>query len=186
MKLGMLALRATVGALFFGHGAQKLFGWFGGPGPQGTGQVFESLGLRPGKRNAIAAGAAEAGGGVLLGLGLCTPLAAALLTGSMTTAIRTVHLEKGPWVTEGGYEYPAVLIALVFALTDAGPGDWSVDGLGGRPRWGVPWALAAVAAGAAGSHLAIEAGKRAVPAATPPQAPEAEPAAAAEGESAPA
>ena len=63
MNVGRILLRATVGAIFMEHGTQKLFGWFGGPGPDGTGQFFESVGLRPGRRNAIAAGTAEAGGG---------------------------------------------------------------------------------------------------------------------------
>src|SRR5207247_3673648 len=73
---GRLLLRVTVGSIFVEHGTQKLFGWFGGHGPSGTGQFFESLGLRPGRRNAIAAGIAEAGGGALLVLGLATPAAA--------------------------------------------------------------------------------------------------------------
>src|SRR6185369_17169067 len=89
MHLGRLLLRATIGATFFVHGTQKLFGWFGGYGPDGTGQFFESLGLRPGKRNAMAAGVTEAGGGVLVALGLATPLAAAGLSAVMVTALRT-------------------------------------------------------------------------------------------------
>src|SRR5437588_7005794 len=105
MKLGLTALRWVIGGLFAGHGAQKLFGWFGGHGLEGTGKFFESIGLRPGRRHATAAGAAEAGGGVLLALGLFTPAAAATLIGVMSQAIRIVHLKNGPWVTEGGYEY---------------------------------------------------------------------------------
>src|SRR6185437_15960543 len=89
MNLGRLVLRVTVGSIFIEHGTQKLFGWFGGHGPDGTGQFFESLGLRPGRTNAIAAGAAEAGGGLMLALGLATPLAAASLASVMLTALRT-------------------------------------------------------------------------------------------------
>ncbi|HET6506292.1 MAG TPA: DoxX family protein [Baekduia sp.] len=149
MDIAKLALRGTIGSLFVGHGTQKLFGWFGGHGPEGTGGYFESLGLRPGKRHAIAAGAAEAGGGALLILGAATPLAAAALTGAMTTAIRKVHAPKGPWVTEGGWEYNAVLIGAVAVLAESGPGRPSVS-----PGWhGKGWALAAVAAGVAGSFL---------------------------------
>ena len=111
MKIGRLILRTVVGGYFFGHGTQKLFGWFGGYGPDATGQFFESLGLRPGKRNAIAAGAAEAGGGALLVLGAATPLASAALIATMLTAIHRVHLKNGPWVTDQGYEYNLVLIA---------------------------------------------------------------------------
>lgn len=149
MDIAKLALRGTIGSLFVGHGTQKLFGWFGGHGPDATGGFFESLGLRPGKRHAIAAGAAEAGGGALLILGAATPLAAAVLTGTMATAIRKVHGPKGPWVTDGGWEYNAVLIAAVATLAESGPGSPSVS-----PDWyGKRWALAAVAAGVAGSFL---------------------------------
>ena len=151
MNLSRLLLRLTVGGFFIGHGTQKLFGWFGGHGLQGTGQFFESLGLRPGKRHAAAAGTAEAAGGVLLAAGLATPLAAASLTGVMLTAIRKVHLKNGPWVGEGGYEYNVVLIAAVLALAELGPGDWSLDRRLGTERTGTRWALATLAAGALAS-----------------------------------
>ena len=78
MKLGLTLLRVVIGALFFGHGTQKLFGWFGGHGIEGTAGFFESLGLKPGRRHATAAGAAEAGGGALVALGFLTPAAAAV------------------------------------------------------------------------------------------------------------
>src|SRR5512138_2995266 len=103
MSFALLVLRVVVGVLFAGHGAQKLFGAFGGHGIDGTAGFFEALGMRPGRRNAIAAGA-ELGSGVLLALGLLTPLAAVLLISVMVVAIATVHAPKGPWVTEGGYE----------------------------------------------------------------------------------
>lgn len=149
MDIAKLALRGTIGTLFIGHGTQKLFGWFGGHGLEGTGGFFESLGLRPGKRHATAAGIAEAGGGALLVLGAATPVAAAALTGTMATAIRKVHAPQGPWVSENGWEYNAVLIAAVAALAEAGPGSPSIS-----PNWhGKGWALAAVAAGVAGSLL---------------------------------
>src|SRR3954464_27300 len=95
MHLGRLLLRFTIGATFFVHGTQKLFGWFGGYGPDGTGQFFESLGPPPGRRNAIAAGATETGGGVLVALGLATPLAAAGLSAVMITALRTAVWNAG-------------------------------------------------------------------------------------------
>ncbi len=147
--------RVVVGLLFFGHGAQKLFGWFEGGGPEGTGQMFESIGLKPGKRHALAAGAAEAGGGLLFAFGAATPLAAAALSSVMITAIKTVHWEKGVWSSQGGYEYNLVLLLGVFSFTENGPGLWSVDGAVGRPRWGAAWALAALAAGAAGSAFVL-------------------------------
>jgi putative oxidoreductase len=160
MKIGRLLLRVTVGALFFGHGTQKLFGWFGGRGLDATAKGFDGLGMRPGRRNAIAAGAAEAGGGGALALGLATPLAASVLTSTMLTAINRVHLKNGPWVTNGGYEYNAVLIAAVIALTEVGPGPLSLDAVLGGERSGPRWALAALAlggAGALGAHLLAEA-----------------------------
>jgi len=95
MKLGITAFRVTLGAVFFAHGAQKLFGWFGGHGLEATGGAFESMGLRPGKRNALIAGASEAGGGTLLALGLFTPLASAAVIGVMNEAVRAVHGDKG-------------------------------------------------------------------------------------------
>jgi putative oxidoreductase len=151
MKLGRMLLRVVVGGLFVGHGTQKLFGWFGGGGLDATAQMFESIGLRPGKANAIAAGAAEAGGGALLAAGLATPLAASALTATMLTAIDTVHLKNGPWVTKGGYEYNLVLIAAALALVEAGPGALALDGLRGGERSGPRWMLAAAAAGALGA-----------------------------------
>jgi putative oxidoreductase len=155
MGLFPLLARATIGLLFVGHGTQKLFGWFGGGGAGETGQFFEQVGLRPGRRLALAAGAAEAGGGLLFALGAATPLAAAAVSGSMITAIKTVHWEKGIWSSHGGYEYNLVLLAAVFGLTENGPGRWSVDGALGRSRWGTGWALAALIAGAAGSAAVL-------------------------------
>src|SRR4051812_47548241 len=138
MKLGALLIRGVVGALFFGHGTQKLFGWFGGHGIEGTGGYFETLGLRPGQRHAKAAGVAEAGGGLALLLGMLTPAAAATIIGTMVTAIRKAHAQNGPWVTNGGYEYNLVLIATMVGIAENGPGPLSVDsarfpGLNGTP-----------------------------------------------------
>jgi putative oxidoreductase len=151
MKIGRLLLRIVVGGFFVGHGTQKLFGWFGGDGLKATASGFEQMGLRPGRVHASAAGLAEAGGGALLLTGLQTPLAAAAITATMLTAIRTVHVKNGPWVTDGGYEYNVVLVAAVLALAELGPGPVSLDGLRGRERAGARWALAALAAGGAGA-----------------------------------
>ena len=143
MGIGKLILRATVGGYFVGHGMQKLAGWFGGGGPEGTGEHFEQIGLRPGRESALLAGAAEAGGGSLLALGLFTPVAVSMLTGVMTNAIRHVHAQNGLWVTEGGVEYPVVVLALLAALADSGPGRFSLDEvLGLRLRGPVVMALA--------------------------------------------
>jgi putative oxidoreductase len=159
MKLGRLILRLIVGGYFVGHGTQKLFGWFGGYGPEGTGQFFESLGLRPGKRHALAAGAAEAGSGALLVAGAATPLAASALTATMLTAINRVHLKNGPWVTDQGYEYNLVLIAVALALAETGPGSPSIDDAIGAKWHGPKWAFRALVlgiAGAVGAHLVAE------------------------------
>jgi putative oxidoreductase len=160
MGLFRLLARATIGLLFTGHGTQKLFGWFGGGGPEETGRFFEQIGVRPGRRDALLAGAAEAGGGLLFALGAATPLAAAAVSGSMITAIKTVHWKKGVWSSAGGYEYNLVLLAAVFGLTENGPGKWSVDAALGRSRWGTAWALAALTAGAAGSAAVLAAAER--------------------------
>jgi putative oxidoreductase len=157
MDIGRLIVRGAVGPLFVGHGTQKLFGWFDGHGPEGTGGFFESLGLRPGKRHATAAGWAETLGGALLTLGALTPLAQATITGTMVTAIRKVHAQNGPWVTQNGFEYNLTLIALTAALTETGPGRPSVDSaLFGDGLKGKGWAVAALAAGIAGSYLVTE------------------------------
>jgi putative oxidoreductase len=166
MKVGRLLLRVVVGGLFVGHGTQKLFGWFDGGGLDATAEGFEHLGLRPGKAHAIAAGAAEAGGGALLAAGLATPLAGSVLTATMLTAIETVHAKNGPWASKGGYEYNAVLIAAALALVEVGPGALSLDGALGRERSGTRWMLASGAAGVLGWL-----GARATRAAAPPPAP---------------
>lgn len=154
MDLGRLFVRAVVGGLFVGHGTQKLFGWFGGHGPDGTAGMFERLGLRPGRRHATTAGIAEAGGGALIALGAATPVAATAISATMMTAIRKVHLSKGPWVTQGGYEYNLTLIAALTALVETGPGRMSVDAAL-FPNWnGTRWALASAAAAGIGSYLA--------------------------------
>jgi len=155
MAIGRMLTRVTIGALFIGHGTQKLFGWFGGGGIEETAQFFDSLELRPPRRHALAAGAAEAGGGALLALGLATPVAAALLSGVMLTAITKVHWKNGPWVANGGYEYNAVLLAGLYELVENGPGRWSLDEQLGLEKRGTAWGLAALGAGAAGTALAI-------------------------------
>jgi putative oxidoreductase len=151
MRLGMLVLRTVVGVLFMGHGLQKLRGWFGGHGIEGTGQFFESLGLRPGRRHATAAGAAETAAGTLMTLGFLTPAAQALVTGTMAIAIDKVHFRNGPWSSEGGYEYNLVLIASALAVTSAGPGALSLDEALGIEMKGAGWALAGLGAGLAGA-----------------------------------
>jgi putative oxidoreductase len=155
MSLGLLVLRVVVGLLFFGHGAQKLLGWFGGHGLSGTGAFFESMGFPQGKRQAFTAGLFEAGGGLLIALGLVTPFAAAALIAVMTVAVIKVHFQKGVWVTEGGYEYNAVLAAVVFALAGVGAGNWSLDHALSLNVHGTGWALAALGAGILGGLVPL-------------------------------
>jgi putative oxidoreductase len=149
--LGKLALRVALGGYFFGHGMQKLAGWFGGGGPEGTGRFFEQAGLRPGRENALVAGAAEAGGGSLLALGLFTPAAVSMLTGVMTNAIRHVHRQNGLWVSDGGVEYPVVILGALAALADSGPGRFSLDEALGTHRRGPVVTTLAMGAGWAGA-----------------------------------
>src|SRR3954470_10601956 len=109
MAVGLLILRLAVGLIMAAHGSQKLFGWFGGGALRGTGAMMEKLGMRPGRLFAIAAGLGELGGGVLLALGLVTPLAAAAIVAVMVVAIGTVHVAKGFWAHQGGLEYNLVI-----------------------------------------------------------------------------
>jgi putative oxidoreductase len=155
MELGLLVLRIVVGALLAGHGSQKLFGWFGGAGPDGTGSFFESLGLRPGRTMALAAGVAELAGGLLFAAGLMTPLAAALIIAVMASAIAVVHWPNGLWVSNGGFEYNLVLIAVAFSVTAIGAGKWSLDRVLGLDVAGAGWALGALLAGALAAIAAL-------------------------------
>jgi putative oxidoreductase len=161
MDIALLVLRLVVGPLMIGHGAQKLFGSFGGHGIAGTAGFMESLGMTPGRRHAKAAGTAELTAGVLITLGLVTPLGSALLIAVMVVAIATVHAKNGPWVTDGGFEYNLVLIAVAFTLAGAGPGEISLDdALGWMPDiTGTGWAFLALAAGVLGGLGAILSGR---------------------------
>lgn len=147
MEIGLLILRVVVGALFVGHGTQKLFGWFGGPGPDGTGQFFGALGYPRGRQMGQLAGAAETGGGFLLLLGLATPLGAAAIIGVMLNAALGPHLANGLWNTDGGYELPLVFASCAIALAFTGPGAISLDAAAGVPAAGWGAGLAALALG---------------------------------------
>jgi putative oxidoreductase len=124
VEYGLLLLRIVVGVIFAGHGAQKLFAWFGGGGPQGTAQFFASIGYRRPRLMAVVAGLAEFGGGLLLIAGLLTPLAALLIATVMLNAIVTVVFPRG---FLGGYEFELTLLTVVVALAATGPGRLSLD-----------------------------------------------------------
>jgi putative oxidoreductase len=159
MDLALLVLRLVVGLLFVGHGAQKLFGVFGGGGLEGTAGMFDSIGLQPGWLHARAAGTAEFLGGALIALGLFTPFAAAALIGVMTAAIVTVHAKNGIWNSNQGYEFNVVLSAAVFALAGIGAGAWSLDNAFGFDLHGVIWAVAALAVGIIGGVGSVISGR---------------------------
>ena len=122
-----LALRIPIGIIFVAHGAQKLFGAFGGYGLEGTGQFFASIGLAPGYLMALLAGSAEFFGGLALVLGLLVRPAAAALAFAMLVAIFTVHIDKGLFVTNNGYEFGLALVAVAVSLVVTGAGRASLD-----------------------------------------------------------
>ncbi len=159
MDLALLALRVVIGVLFAGHGAQKLFGVFGGGGLDGTAGMFDNIGLRPGWLHARAAGAAEFGGGALLAVGVFTPFAAAILIAVMTTAVITVHAPNGIWNTNQGYEFNLVMATVAFALAGIGAGGWSLDNAFGFDLHGVAWAIGALVVGVIGGVGAVLSGR---------------------------
>ena len=150
MEFGLLIIRLVVGLTLAAHGAQKLFGMFGSYGIAGTGGFFESIGFRPGKVLAMMAGLGETGGGLALVLGLLTPFAAAVIVAAMIVAIG-VHLEKGFFLQNGGYEYPLVIGAVAAAVAFTGPGQLSLDQMLGLSLAGAKWGLIALSLGMLGA-----------------------------------
>ncbi len=127
INLGLLIIRLVIGLSFMGHGAQKLFGWFGGYGLKGTGGWMESLGLKPGVTMALLAGLSELIGGTLFALGLLTPLAGIMIAATMVMAIAKVHGTNGYWSTQNGYEYNLTLIVVAIGIALMGPGQYAID-----------------------------------------------------------
>ena len=125
---GLLILRVVIGVIMVGHGAQKVFGWWGGPGLDGWTQAMTRMRIRPPRAWAIISAFAELGGGILLVLGLLTPFACAAIASSMLVAIYIVHMPRGFWVTKGGYEFNLSILAAIAALALIGPGSASLDG----------------------------------------------------------
>src|SRR5215210_187840 len=145
-NLAALILRVVLGSLLVGHGAQKLFGSFEGPGLEGTSGFMEMLGMRPGRPWAFLASLSEFGGGVLTFLGLLNPLGPLGIIASMSIATTKAHWDKPIWVTEGGAELPVTNIAVATALILNGPGKYSLDrALGIRlPGWLAPLGLVGI------------------------------------------
>lgn len=144
--LGLLGLRLGIGGTLAAHGAQKLFGWFGGAGLDKTAVMFDQIGFRPGKVNAIAAGLGEAGGGAPLAAGFGTPGAGAAVAGTMIVA-SSMHASNGFFSGNGGLEFPALLGTGALALALTGPGTLSLDHVLGHRlnrNWMRTLALAAV------------------------------------------
>ena len=163
MSYGLLLLRAFVGLAFVGHGTQKLFGWFGGYGPQGTGGFFASKGYRAGVLMAVLAGIAEAGGGALLALGFVTPLACTLIAIVMLNAIGSVTFKRGFLL---GSELELTYLVVAVSLAAIGPGRFSIDRAIG---WddnisGVWWGVAALGAAAIVSLFTLTVGRTRQPA----------------------
>jgi putative oxidoreductase len=127
MEIALLIVRLVIGLGIAAHGAQKLFGWFGGYGLAGTGGFFEGLGFKPGKLFAAAAGLSEVGGGLLIALGIGGALGPAILVMVMLVAIATVHISKGFFVTNGGWELNAAYISVALLLAFTGFGAYSLD-----------------------------------------------------------
>jgi putative oxidoreductase len=128
---GLLVLRLVLGLTMAAHGAQKLLGWFGGPGLTGFGAMLEQLGVRPGRSWAIVAAVVEFAGGLLVVAGLITPIAALFLAGDLLVAILTTHLTSGFWNRDGGYEFPLALLGGLVALSLVGPGTAALDSVVG-------------------------------------------------------
>ena len=155
--LGLLILRATTGGLLAGHGAQKLFGAFDGPGLDGTAQMLESLELRPGRAWAPVAGLAEFGGGLLTALGLFNPLGPVGIISAMTMAALTAHRGRPIWVTAGGAELPLTYASNALAIALTGPGRYSLDA---ALRIRLSAGVVGFAIAAAGTGLALGLGTR--------------------------
>ena len=152
MEAGLLIVRLVFGLVMAAHGAQKLFGWFGGYGIAGTGGFFETLGFHPGRRFAAAAGVSEFGGGLLLALGLFGPIGPGLVIGVMTVAALSVHWHNGLFAMSNGIELPLLYAAGAAGVALIGPGRYSLDAfLGLSSLWTSELAWTAISAGIAGA-----------------------------------
>ncbi len=143
MNSGLLLVRLILGGYLAAHGTQKLFGWFGGHGLGGTGGFMESLGFRPGKLFALAAGLCEAGGGLLVLLGFLGPVGPGLIVVAMVVAMGSVHWKNGFFATANGIEMPLAWATCAVAVAFTGPGRYSLDAALGIAL-SSPWSVRAV------------------------------------------
>jgi putative oxidoreductase len=157
MNVGLFLIHLSVGGLVAAHGTQKLFGWFGGRGLDGTARMMDSLGLKPARPMARASGAAELVGGLMLVLGFLTPVGAAIVAGNMLVAARTAHAGKGAWNANGGWEYVLMIAAVAIGLAVNGAGTWSLDNAIGWNAFGLWWGIASLAFALLGGGLILEA-----------------------------
>jgi putative oxidoreductase len=170
MSYGLLLLRIVLGLTMFAHGAQKLFGWFGGNGIRGTGGFFRNFGFRAPVLIAFAAGLAEFGGGLSLAMGFLTPLGALAVTVVMLNAVYLVHWSKGFFTGNGGYEFNLLIASAAVAIAATGPGRFAIDHAIG---WddnisGLWWGLGVLGAAVVVAFLTLTAGRRRVAAAEQP------------------
>jgi putative oxidoreductase len=152
--MGFLVARAVFGLLMIGHGTQKLFGWFGGYGLTGTGGFMETLGFRPGRFFAAAAGTTEVTGGLLLALGFLGPVGPALLISVMVVAAISAHWKNGVFAQANGIEVPLLYATGALALALTGPGRLSLDAVLGLDTLWTPAAIAIIVGIGVGAGLA--------------------------------
>jgi putative oxidoreductase len=164
MRPAITALRVAIGTLFVGHGAQKLFGRFGGGGLEPSVAEMKALRLEPARANAVLAAATQCAGGAMVAAGFLTPVGTTLISANMVTAIRTACAGKGPWGLNGGWEYQLTLVLALAAIAEHGPGALSLDRAFKTELSGPAVALASLVASAGGSAAVVAIGQRLAPA----------------------
>ena len=187
MNTALLVLRVVPGILLIGHGMQKLLPVRYSPpmlhaiGHESTARAFEGIGIRPALPAALLAGFAEIVGGFSLAAGLLTPVGTILIAAVMTTAILMGHARNGIWNTEGGFEFPLLLLALSFVITALGPGSYSINEWANVSNWaGIDWSLSDVARAGIVLAIGVVAGLLTVIGASSATSPRAQPGVAAE------
>lgn len=164
VAFGLLVIRAAVGLILMAHGAQKLFGLFGGLGPSGTAEYLRGLGYRAAFPMTVVAGLASFGGGLLVVLGALTPFGALAIAALMVNAIVTVQWRHGFWARHGGYESNLLIWLTAIGIAATGPGDVSIDGALGidDKLSGASWGVAIAAASVAIAALTLTMGREPV------------------------